>query len=113
MAIKLVDRKIAIDLSHANEKTFYDIVELCKNLKSNGKDAIVFASHSNVKAICNHPRNLSDEQILKIKELDGVVGIVGVKPFCVGGAFHRAQQITRKNAKYQKAYVEHIKYLKN
>lgn len=113
LVIKLIDRKIAIDLSHANEKTFYDIVELCKDLKNNGKDAIVFASHSNVKAICNHPRNLSDEQILKIKELDGVVGIVGVKPFCVGDASHKAQLFTRKNTKYQEVYVEHIKYLKN
>lgn len=113
LVIKLIDRKIAIDLSHANEKTFYDIVELCENLKSNGKDAIIFASHSNVKSICDHPRNLSGEQISKIKELDGIIGVVGVKPFCIGGASHRAQKITRKNTKYQKAYVEHIKYLKN
>lgn len=66
---KLVDRKIAIDLSHANEKTFYEIIEMCEELKKTGKRPIVFASHSNAKSICNHIRNLSDDQILKIKEL--------------------------------------------
>ncbi len=76
---KLVDKKIAIDLSHANEKTFFDIVELCSALKAYGKNPIVFASHSNVKAICNHARNLTDKQIMKIKELDGVIGVVRSK----------------------------------
>lgn len=70
---KLVDRKIAIDLSHANEKTFYEIIELCKRLKQKGSDPIVFASHSNVKALCNVPRNLTDDQIYQIKELGGVI----------------------------------------
>ena len=113
LVIKLVDKKMAIDLSHSNEKTFYDIVELCKKLKNNEKNPIVFVSHSNVKAICNHPRNLSDEQISKIKEIDGVVGIVGVKPFCISGDAHSDLQFKWGNAKYQKVYIEHIKYLKN
>ena len=104
---KLVDKKIAIDLSHANEKTFYDIIKLCKELRENGKRPIVFASHSNVKNICNHIRNLSDDQIIKIKELDGVIGIVVVKPFCVN-----ENNFTKEKIKYQKAYVEHIKYIK-
>lgn len=104
---KLVDKKIAIDLSHANEKTFYDIIKLCKELRENGKRPIVFASHSNVKNICNHIRNLSDDQIIKIKELDGVIGIVAVKPFCVN-----ENNFTKEKIKYQKAYVEHIKYIK-
>lgn len=105
---KLVEKKIAIDLSHSNEKTFFDIVDLCSELKNKGKKPIVFASHSNVKEICNHPRNLSDEQIKKIKELDGVIGIVGVKSFCV-----EEKEFDKRNNKYQKAYIENIKYIKN
>lgn len=104
---KLVDRKIAIDLSHANEKTFYDVIEICKELKDTEKRPIVFASHSNVKNICNHIRNLSDDQILKIKELNGIIGIVAVKSFCV-----EENNFTKEKIKYQKAYVEHIKYIK-
>jgi len=53
---KLVDKKIAIDLSHTNEKTFYDIVNLCRILKNKGENPIVFASHSNIQKLCNVPR---------------------------------------------------------
>ena len=104
---KLVERKIAIDLSHANEKTFYDIVEICKNLKKSGKHPIVFASHSNCKKICDVPRNLSDEQILKIKELGGVIGIVAVKPFCI-----KEEKFNKDNKKYEQAYLKHINHIK-
>jgi membrane dipeptidase len=105
---KLVDKKIAIDLSHANEKTFYDIINLCNKLKRKGKSPIAFASHSNVKNLCNVPRNLSDDQIIKIKELDGVIGIVGVKPFCI-----KEDRFNKDKNKYYKAYVEHIKCVKD
>ena len=103
---KLVKKKIAIDLSHANEKTFYDIIELCNELKNEGKDPIVFASHSNVKEICDHKRNLSDDQIIKIKELNGVIGVVAVKPFCI-----QEEKFGKGNKKYQNAYIQHIKYI--
>lgn len=104
---KLVEEGIAIDLSHANEKTFYHIINLCSELKEKGKNPKVFASHSNCKSICKHQRNLSDDQILKIKELNGIIGIVGVKPFCVN------EEILNKNRKkYEKAYIEHVLYLK-
>ncbi len=105
---KLVNKKIAIDVSHTNKKTFYDIIKLCNRLKENGKNPIVFASHSNVQKLCDVPRNLSDDQIIKIKELDGVIGIVGVKQFCVKETIFNSD----KN-KYYKAYIEHIKYIKN
>lgn len=99
---KLVHKKIAIDLSHTNEKTFYDIIYKCQELKNKGLDPIVFASHSNAKMYCNVPRNLTDRQLLEIKKLDGIVGIVSVKDFC-----------TRyKDLDYEKAYVHHILYLK-
>lgn len=104
---KLVDKKIAIDLSHSNEKTFYDIIELCKELKEDRKSPIVFASHSNAKNICNHIRNLSDDQLLQIKELGGVIGIVTAKPFCIN-----EKDFTNEKIKYKNAYVEHIKYIK-
>lgn len=99
---KLVNKKIAIDVSHANEKTFYDIIHKCKELKQKGVEPIVFASHSNAKMYCNVPRNLTDRQLLEIKKLDGIVGVVSVKDFC-----------TRyKDLDYEKAYVYHILYLK-
>lgn len=103
---RLVNKKIAIDLSHTNEKTFYDIIDLCNELRNEEKYPIVFASHSNVKEICNHKRNLSDDQIIKIKELNGVIGVVAVKPFCV-----QEEKFNKENKKYQDAYIQHIKYI--
>lgn len=105
---ELVDKKIAIDLSHANKKTFYNIINLCNELKRKGKNPIVLASHSNVKSLCNVPRNLSDDQIIKIKELDGTIGIVGVKPFCI-----KEDRINKDKKKYYNAYIEHIKYVRD
>lgn len=99
---KLVDKKIAIDLSHANEKTFCDIINKCKQLKLQGKKPIVFASHSNAKMCANVPRNLNDGQLLEIQKLDGVIGVVSVKEFCT----------TAKNANYEMEYIKHINYLK-
>lgn len=99
---KLVNKKIAIDLSHTNEKTFYDIIYKCKQLKQKGLNPIVFASHSNAKMYCNVPRNLNNRQLLEIKKLDGIVGVVSIKDFC-----------TRyKDLDQEKAYVNHIIYLK-
>ena len=108
LVIKLVNKKIAIDLSHTNEKTFYDIVNLCIDLKQKGKNPVIFASHSNVRNLCNVSRNLSDDQIIRIKELGGVIGMVGVKPFCV-----KEDKFNNDKIKYCKAYVEHIKYIKD
>ena len=99
---KLVYKKIAIDLSHANEKTFYDIIYKCKKLKQSGLDPIVFASHSNAKMYCNVPRNLSNRQLLEIKKLDGIIGIVSIKDFCS----------RYNNINYELAYINHINYLR-
>lgn len=105
---KLVAKKIAIDLSHTNEKTFYDIVNICKDLKKCGKTPIVFVSHSNCKKICDVQRNLSDNQILKIKELGGIIGMVAVKPFCI-----KEENFDKGNKKYKQAYLMHISHIKN
>ena len=56
-----------IDVSHLHPKGFWDIIEL-------SKDPIV-ASHSNAKAVTDHPRNLTDKQLEAIKDSGGVVGL--------------------------------------
>ena len=58
---------IVIDVSHMNEKTFWDV---CKESK-----APIIASHSCCKSLVNHVRNLTDEQIKAIAESRGVVNI--------------------------------------
>lgn len=101
---KLVEQGITIDLSHANEKTFFDITEYIKFLKNKGKTIKVIASHSNAKKLCDVPRNLTDEQLLTIKKLGGIVGVVGVKKFCKEG---NESEILIKD------YLRQIEYISN
>ena len=56
-----------IDISHLNDKSFYDVAELSK--------MPIVATHSNSRAICNHPRNLTDEQFKAIIKSGGCVGM--------------------------------------
>ncbi|MEZ5791890.1 MAG: dipeptidase [Nitratireductor sp.] len=59
--------RILIDLSHLNEKGFWDIARL--------SNAPLVATHSNVHAICPASRNLTDKQLDAIAESKGVVGL--------------------------------------
>ena len=64
---------ILIDVSHLSEKSFWDVCALSKKP--------ICASHSNSKTIKNNPRNLTDEQFLKIRDMKGCVGINFYPPF--------------------------------
>ncbi len=66
---------ILADVSHASEKTFYDVLEICP--------APVIASHSSAKALCMHSRNLSDEQILSLSKNNGYIGLCLYEGFLV------------------------------
>ena len=66
--VKEMNKKgIIIDLSHISVQGFWDALEITKKP--------VIASHSCVKKLCNHPRNLSDEQIKAIIKKRGVIGV--------------------------------------
>ncbi|MEY7999622.1 dipeptidase [Clostridium sp. Mt-5] len=64
---KMEELGMIVDVSHGNEKTFWDIY------KNTTKPFI--ASHSNVYNLCNAPRNLKDDQIKAIGERNGVIGV--------------------------------------
>lgn len=59
--------RMMIDVSHMNEKAFWDTVRL--------SNAPLVASHSNAHALCAQPRNLTDDQLRAIRDSGGVVGI--------------------------------------
>lgn len=59
---------IILDVSHLNEEGFWDILSKTKQP--------IIASHSNARALFNHPRNLTDDQIKAIADSGGVIGIV-------------------------------------
>lgn len=66
---------ITIDVSHLSEKSFWDVMQV------SGKPVI--ASHSNARAICDHPRNLTDRQITALIDNDGLIGVTYVPWFVV------------------------------
>ena len=67
-AVEELDRLgIIIDVSHLNDEGFWDILEHTKNP--------VIASHSNSRAVCNHPRNMTDEMITALAKNNGVMGM--------------------------------------
>ena len=56
-----------VDLSHVSDSTFFDAIEV--------STAPVIASHSSARAINDHPRNLSDDQLRAIARNGGVVNV--------------------------------------
>lgn len=58
---------ILADVSHASEKTFYDVLET--------SSVPIVASHSSARALCDHPRNLTDDQLRAIAARGGVVQV--------------------------------------
>lgn len=64
---------VMVDISHAAESTFYDVLE-CSRYP-------IIASHSSARALCNHPRNLTDDQLKAIAGQGGVVQLCLYKGF--------------------------------
>lgn len=91
-AIKTMkELKMIVDVSHANEKTFWDIVEC---------DVDFIASHSNCYSLCDHRRNLKDEQIKALVKRGGIIGMNCFPPF------------VSKNSTSLKALMSHMLYIK-
>jgi membrane dipeptidase len=67
---------IAVDVSHLSERSFWDLMKVATKP--------VFASHSNFRSLCDHPRNLTDEQAKAIADKGGVICLTFVPAF-VGG----------------------------
>ena len=64
---------IMIDVSHLNDKSFWDVV--------NNTNVPIYASHSNVRRIANHNRNLKDDMITTIADSGGSIGLNLYKGF--------------------------------
>ena len=56
-----------VDISHVSDKTFYDALAVTK--------APVIASHSSCRALCNVPRNMTDDMIRALAKNGGVMDI--------------------------------------
>ena len=56
-----------VDISHAGEQTFYDALNISTKP--------IVASHSSARALCNHPRNLTDAQLKALADKGGVAQV--------------------------------------
>lgn len=64
---------IMIDISHPSKESMKQMIALTK--------APIIASHSSARALCNHSRNLDDEQLLLLKENGGVIQTVAFSSY--------------------------------
>lgn len=104
---KAIELGISIDLSHANKKSFDDITSYLIEKEASGEDFFVMASHSNARSICERERNLEDDQLLAIKELNGLVGVFSNRNFIVP---ERLKDQVNQQEKEQ-YYLEHINHI--
>ena len=95
-AVKIINELgILLDVSHANDKTFWDIAKHSKKP--------FFASHSNARSLCPAMRNLTDDQILCIGEHGGMVGMNSYHNFV-------SQNESEKNLEM---LLNHLEYVAN
>lgn len=77
-----------VDLSHASEKSFFDVLAATK--------APVFCSHSSCRAVCDNPRNLTDDQLRALAKNGGVIQI------CFLGAYVKTPPVIPEREKAMK-----------
>lgn len=102
-AIKHMNKlKMIVDVSHTNEKSFYDILQVSTRP--------IIATHSNARKLCNVDRNLTDQQIKAIAATGGLIGLVAAKYFVADEAEHQNAATLAKHATYIKELtsVEHV-----
>ncbi|MBT8222929.1 MAG: membrane dipeptidase, partial [Eudoraea sp.] len=89
-AVKEMNRLgIMIDVSHPSKESIMQTIALSK--------APIIASHSSARALCNHSRNLDDEQLLAIKENGGVVQAVALDAY-----------VSKEKSESRRAYMRDI-----
>lgn len=92
---KLEDLNIIVDVSHLNEKSFWDVLNIARKP--------LIASHSNANNLCKSIRNLSDEQLKAIAKTGGIIGLNSFKDFV--GSTVNTQDIEK--------FADHIDYIVN
>ena len=64
---RLEDLHMLVDVSHLNDRSFWDVLAAVHGP--------IVASHSNARALAEHPRDLTDDQLRAIAETGGLVGL--------------------------------------
>ncbi len=91
---KMNELGMIVDVSHLSDGGFYDCIKY--------SNKPIIASHSNARSVYDHPRNLTDEMILLLRDKGGVMGINFYSGFLDGSEVSKVSSI-----------VEHIKYIRD
>lgn len=95
---------LLVDVSHASDRAVDDIMALANELHG-----VVVATHSNARAVADHPRNLSDAQITAIAASGGVIGVNFHGPFLVRGRPARLRDVVKQVQHLsQVAGIDHV-----
>ncbi len=100
VGVRLIQRcnqlRILVDLSHLNEAGFWDVAK--------HSNAPLVATHSNVHAICNSSRNLTDGQLTAIADSGGMVGV----NFAVSFLRQDGQQVAMTKVDIILRHLDHL-----
>jgi membrane dipeptidase len=88
---------MVISLSHAGYQTSMDVMEI-------SRDPVVF-DHSNSKMLCNHVRNITDEQMRACAEKGGVIGLTALGMF--------VSDVKKPSELTVDDYIKHVDYVTN
>jgi membrane dipeptidase len=66
-ARRMQELGMLVDVSHLSDTGFWDVIDLAEKP--------VIASHSNARAVCHHPRNLTNAQFMALVQVGGVAGL--------------------------------------
>ena len=92
---------VMVDLSHASEKSFYDALD-CSRVP-------IVCSHSSCRALCDHPRNLTDDQLRALAAHDGVAQITFYNGFLrTDGQASILDAVHHLNHAIDVAGIEHV-----
>lgn len=99
---KMNELGIMIDISHAADKTIYDVLEI--------SNSPIIASHSSARALCNHPRNLPDDLLRAIADKGGVIQVCLYKGFIHEEAEHASLSDVIRHIEHiiQVAGIDHV-----
>ncbi len=102
-AVRMIqEKKMIMDVSHLNERSFWDVIAVA--------EGPILASHSNAKALAAAARNLTDEQLLEIRDTKGLVGLNSFNLFVSEDLKQQNVDNLVKHASYiaDKIGVEHL-----
>lgn len=94
-----------VDLSHAAEASFYDALQLSQTP--------IVCSHSSARALCDHPRNLTDDQMRALAKAGGVAQVTLYHGFLVKDSvdFNPNCQLSTVNSQLEATILDAIDHL--